>query len=1522
MVTAPPARGEREAREERGEQDSLAVPGARSVEPGPGPSSLSVWARRAGVYVVLAVVCYVPQLLTQPGVVSDDTKTYLYLDPRQLLSQASSMWNPNVALGTVVHQNIGYLFPMGPFFYVFSVLHIPIWVAQRMWLGSILFVAAAGIAYLCRLFGIVGVGRVVAALAYGLSPYVMQYTGRISVILLPFAGLPWLMAFIVLAVRKRGWCYPALFALVVASVSGINASSIVYVGVAPLLFLPYAVFVTREISGREVLGVVFRTGVLCLTTSLWWISALAVEGAYGVDILKYTESVEATSSASSASEVIRGLGYWYFYGGDRVGLWTRSSVDFTTRTPLLALSYLVPIGAFFSAAFVRWRERAFFIVVAVVGLLLSVGAHPYGSPTPIGALDKAFMTKTTVGLALRSADRATPVVILGLAMLVGAGVAAAQRRLPRLGLLGGLVAVLCVLGADAPLLAGDSVVTQFSQPAKLPSYVTAAANYLNSVHPGTRVYGLPGNNFAANVYGDTVDPPWPAVLNRPYVTHEQFIQGSLPTANLLYALDNPLQQGTFDWAGLAPMARLMSAGDVLVEYDQQFERYDVPRPALLEQGLASTPPGLGAPVLFGVPFLNTSKLAMLDETYFDTPPATAHAPLAVYSVSDPRPVERGESLADPLVVDGDNAGVVAAADAGLLQHNPTILFAGVLATDPGLARRVSDHPAQLVLTDTNRKQAFEWNSLSENTGYTETAQEKPSTFVVNSPGFDLFPGAPTSAETTSVLTGVRSVSASAYGTALTLRSEFRPANAIDHNLSTSWQTEGTSDTPVVGQWWQVSLRKKTSADSITLTQPQATRNASWLTNQWITRATVTFDGGHPMTVSLGPESRGSQGQTIAFPRRTFQTLRILIDRTNLSTGGPPPVGSSLVGLAEVKIGNVHAAQIISTPTDLLSRLGTRSLKDRLTILMTRDRVAPVPPRQDPEPTIVRQVTLPTARNFSVRGTARLSTAASDSTIDALVGRTNDLVTSATSSSRMPGNLQATASATLDGNPTTMWSPGLGIDANQNSWLDYTFRQPARVDHLTLQLATDAQHSVPTSMQVSAGGVTRTVTIPALATSPGAGSVTSVPVSFPAVTGDSLRLTFPAVTKNDTLSYETSLETTLPIGVAEVSIPGVSTERTSQNVPSPCRDDLLRVDGTPVWVAVSGPTSGALAGSGLSLVGCGPDQAGLHLGPGVHLLQAAHGASTGLNIDQLALDSAPGGAAVVEPVAQPTAQLRGPVTTNQAADVQVLSQDATNVQLRVSKATTPFLLVFGQSINKGWSATINGGANLGAPVLVDGFANGWVVDSQQLASGSHGGSFDVALRFTPQRSVNAALLVSALAVLVCLVIVAAAVYRSRRRRGSEGSEAETAAAAAHPMDRPDSPRLDSPARRLQPSRRAGVVISGVVLSGIVGLVAGGPIAGIAVALAVLAALTWSRGRSVLAVGAVVLVVVGAAEVVRHELVNRYIAGAGWPSHFSVASTIVLVAVILLAADASLELARRIRAQHAADDEAPPDGRPVG
>jgi arabinofuranan 3-O-arabinosyltransferase len=268
--------------------------------------------RSAVEYAVFALLAFVPMLATMPGAVSDDTKTYLYLDPGRYIRQAVSLWDPNVALGTVTHENIGYLFPMGPFFWLFAEAHVPVWVAQRLWMGCLLFAAGAGMLYLCRVISLSGSGRYVAALSFMFTPYVLQYAGRISVILMPWSGLPWMLAFVVLGLRRGGWKYPALFALVVALVSGINASSIIYVVIGPALWLPFAVIVLREVTWRQVWSLVWRTGLLSGLVSLWWAAGLQVEAAYGVNILKYTETLESTSSASSPVEALRGLGYWFF----------------------------------------------------------------------------------------------------------------------------------------------------------------------------------------------------------------------------------------------------------------------------------------------------------------------------------------------------------------------------------------------------------------------------------------------------------------------------------------------------------------------------------------------------------------------------------------------------------------------------------------------------------------------------------------------------------------------------------------------------------------------------------------------------------------------------------------------------------------------------------------------------------------------------------------------------------------------------------------------------------------------------------------------------------------------------------------------------------------------------------------------------------------------------------------------------------------------------------------------------------
>ena len=79
----------------------------------------------------------------------------------------------------------------------------------------------------------VGPGLTVASFAYALSPYLLHYGARISVILLPFAGLPWLIAIAARCVRRGGWRWPAAFALVTLTVGGVNATSLILVMAAP-----------------------------------------------------------------------------------------------------------------------------------------------------------------------------------------------------------------------------------------------------------------------------------------------------------------------------------------------------------------------------------------------------------------------------------------------------------------------------------------------------------------------------------------------------------------------------------------------------------------------------------------------------------------------------------------------------------------------------------------------------------------------------------------------------------------------------------------------------------------------------------------------------------------------------------------------------------------------------------------------------------------------------------------------------------------------------------------------------------------------------------------------------------------------------------------------------------------------------------------------------------------------------------------------------------------------------------------
>ena len=99
----------------------------------------------------------------------------------------------------------------------------------------------------------------------------------------------------------------------------------------------------REIRLRSALAVVGRMGVLTVGTSLWWIAGLWAQGSFGIDVLRYTETAKTVADASSAPELLRGLGYWYFYGDDKLGAWIEPSVAYTQSPGAIALTYSIPV---------------------------------------------------------------------------------------------------------------------------------------------------------------------------------------------------------------------------------------------------------------------------------------------------------------------------------------------------------------------------------------------------------------------------------------------------------------------------------------------------------------------------------------------------------------------------------------------------------------------------------------------------------------------------------------------------------------------------------------------------------------------------------------------------------------------------------------------------------------------------------------------------------------------------------------------------------------------------------------------------------------------------------------------------------------------------------------------------------------------------------------------------------------------------------------------------------------------------
>jgi hypothetical protein len=493
-------------------------------------------------------------------------------------------------------------------------------------------------------------------------------------------------------------------------------------------------------------------------------------------------------------------------------------------------------------------------------------------------------------------------------------------------------------------------------------------------------------------------------------------------------------------------------------------------------------------------------------------------------------------------------------------------------------------------------------------------------------------------------------------------------------------------------------------------------------------------------------------------------------------------------------------------------------------------------------------------------------------VDELVGRPGlaDGYPIVSGTDYLNGVLQARPSSALDDNLTTAWTTK--FDSQVGATATVTNPTPLSFDRLRLSVINDREHSVPTALNLTLDdGVVRTVPVPAIPTVDERGNVATVDVPTGQLASRVVRISIASERAVTTREYFSGGQRILPIAIAEFGLP-TRVGATPTTLPSLCRSDLLKLDGQPQGFALDGTVADALARSPLALVPCGATPASVsRLDVGDHQLETAKGLDTGIDIDSVELRSVP-----VTPVTA-------------AADVPVTSATETGTNsysVTIENSTVPFWLVLGQSLSEGWSATVRGGPSLGSPTLIDGFANGWLIDPAVTGS-----TFTVDITWAPQKFVWAGLAVSAPWL---IGLCAAALVLTRRRRRGVISHAEAT-----------DPELVVSFNSYSVTLAARLGLIAIVTS-VAALVGG---LGVALAMAAVSALlVWNRRRSAIA-ALVVLASIGGIVVLYTGLQYRrqFPNGVEWPAGFWFAHQLGLVAVLTVASETLIRWFLRTRSK---------------
>ncbi len=1093
-----------------------------------GVARRTVWRTRL---VAASIVLTALTLISQPGRIVGDTKGDLVLDPGGFLARSLHLWDPAGSFGQVQNQAYGYLFPMGPFFWLGHSATVPAWVVQRLWWALLLVVAFLGFVKLC---GAMRVGspaaRIIGGFAFALSPRILTLIGPSSIEVWPSAMAPWVLVPLVVGLRRGNpRHYAALSALAVAAVGGVNAAA-----TSAVLPLGVILLLMAEPGSRRRSMMLWWPVFVALGTA-WWVISLFLLGSVSPPFLDFIESSATTTFAATLFDGLRGTTNWIPYLDGTL----RAGNALITGPALVVNGTIVLALGLWGIARSDNPWGRYLVVSVAVGLSLVTLGHV--GPVSGGLAGAGRDVLDGVLAPLRNTHKFDPIVriplVLGLVHLItvlGARRSETARRVPAVGPL--VLAAAALLGSTVPAWTAD--LARSGSFTAVPVYQTQTYDWLNTHAAGQNTLLLPAAAFGDYLWGNPRDEVAQAYVRTPWSVRSAVPLAPPGAIRTLDTIDREFGSGT---GSPALLAMLQRSGIRYLVVRNDLTGAGVTDPETVYSALVGMPE-VTRVTAFG-PMVGNPATQQTDEgetIFVNGGRQVRHRVVEIFRVPD---ADASRARAQPV---DQTPVVVGSPDALTLQDG---LVPGDV--DVLLGQDVPDDltPRSVVLTDTDRRREAAFGRVVDNRSASLTVDDP---YVIDRPVHDYVTAGGERWQSVPELIGARSIRASSSLSAIGAASvdpSRQPWSAFDGDAATRWTAADPSDA-----WIEIRFDEPTSVvgTTIRLSAGQPDRTVR-----------VRTDAGDSTT-----NARGGSLITLDGPTGLTRSLRIASPSTDLE-----PFSVDDVVVPGVRLSRPLRLPALPAdwgpPTDIVL-----SAEQGAPLCRTIGRVPRCAASGDglgeDGTTIDRIVTLGADQDYA--GGMSVLPRQSSALNDAFSGGVTVRASSTASAGTAAGML-----ATIDGNARTGW-----ISTLRDVTPEITIGWDGERSVSQLRLAVDPSlaASAPRLARVtSSSGQTRLVRFDRDGLA-----------RFPAVTTSSVRVLVTDAYVRSSLSFD-GTGTGLPVGISEISLPDsgvVPSNGSDVAVALPCGSGPdLTVDGRSVPTAVSGSRNDVIGGRQLPARVCGP-----------------------------------------------------------------------------------------------------------------------------------------------------------------------------------------------------------------------------------------------------------------------------------------------------------------------------------------------